>query len=130
VAQTGGGDFRSIAKALSAVPEGATIKVRPGLYRESLVLDKDVEIIGEGERAEIVLETTGAHCITMATDRAIVRNLTLRQRSQQSDEKGCVYIPQGTAAPRRLRPDFGFAQLHRDLQRRYSADHKALRYSR
>jgi len=77
------------------VPEGATIKVRPGLYRESLVLDKDVEIIGEGERAEIVLETTGAHCITMATDRAAVRNLTLRQRSQPSDEKGCVHIPQG-----------------------------------
>jgi F-box protein 11 len=95
VAQTGGGDFRSIAKALSAVPEGATIKVRPGLYRESLVLDKDVEIIGEGERAEIVLETTGAHCITMATDRAAVRNLTLRQRSQQSDGKSCVYVPQG-----------------------------------
>jgi len=95
VAQTGAADFRSIAEALVAVPEGAIIKVRPGIYRESLTLNKDVEIIGEGGHSGIVLETTGAHCITMATDRAIVRNLTLRQRSQQSDGKSCVYVPQG-----------------------------------
>ncbi len=95
VAQTGGGDFRSIAEALAAVPERSIIKVRPGRYRESLTLNKEVEIIGEGKRARIVIETRGAHCITMATDRAIVRNLTLRQRSQQSDGKSCVYVPQG-----------------------------------
>jgi hypothetical protein len=95
VAPTGTADFLSIAEALAAVPEGSIIRVRPGLYRESLTLNKEVGIVGEGERAEIVLETAGAHCITMATDRAIVRNLTLRQRSQQSDRKSCVHIPQG-----------------------------------
>lgn len=46
VAKLGAADFRTITEAIQKVPEGATIKVKPGLYRESVRLSKAVELIG------------------------------------------------------------------------------------
>lgn len=43
------GPFRSIGEAVRAAAEGAIIRVRPGIYREALVLDKAAEIVGEGQ---------------------------------------------------------------------------------
>ena len=42
----GHGDFRTISDALQAAPDGATIIVSPGTYREHFVVDKAVSIVG------------------------------------------------------------------------------------
>ncbi|HEY6494951.1 MAG TPA: right-handed parallel beta-helix repeat-containing protein [Trebonia sp.] len=47
VAAKGWGAERTIAAAVRAAPEGATISVTPGVYRENLVLDRPVSLIAE-----------------------------------------------------------------------------------
>jgi hypothetical protein len=97
VSVAGDGDFTSLALALSAAMPGARLRVRPGLYRESLVLDKMVEIIGEGARAEITLASANASCLLMQTDEASVRGLTIYQESGKTNEASffAVDIAQG-----------------------------------
>ncbi|NBT27821.1 MAG: hypothetical protein EBT09_15060, partial [Actinobacteria bacterium] len=77
--QSGSGDLRTIGEAIRAsVVPGTLLVVKPGIYREALVLDRDVEIVGEGDRALIVVEATDTDAITVTADRAVVRNLTVR----------------------------------------------------
>ena len=42
----------------AAVVPGTPIMVRQGTCREALVIDRVVEIVGEGDRARIVVEAT------------------------------------------------------------------------
>src|SRR6266508_4216061 len=42
------GDFTEISAAIAAAQPGDRILVRPGLYREGLVVDKPLEILGDG----------------------------------------------------------------------------------
>ncbi len=96
VAKIGPADYRTITDAIQNSPEGARILVRPGFYRESVTLDKAVEILGDGPVSDIVLESTDADCIMMQTDYAVVRSLTLRQRAGTvGNDYFAVNIPQG-----------------------------------
>jgi nitrous oxidase accessory protein NosD len=55
VAQDGSGDHTAIADAVEAAVDGDTIFVRPGTYAESVVIDKDITLAGEGDVADIVV---------------------------------------------------------------------------
>lgn len=93
VAPYGSADYRSISEALASVSAGSTIIVKPGQYHQSLVLNKPVEIIGDGSVEEIILVTEASACILMQTTNARVANLTLRTTSH--GENACVDIWQG-----------------------------------
>lgn len=96
VSKLGGGQYTTIKAAIKGAPEGARITVRPGIYNESVVIDKDVEIVGDGPITQIVIEAAGDNCISMETDTALVRGLTLRNRSTNKDDKFyAVSIKQG-----------------------------------
>jgi parallel beta-helix repeat protein len=87
------GDFLTITEAIAAANAGDRILVRPGLYQEGLVIDKPLEIIGDGEASEIVIQATGVTAVLFKTTMGRIANLTLRQ---MSDEKlYCVDIAQG-----------------------------------
>jgi F-box protein 11 len=75
VAAEGPADHRSISEALRAAAPGARVVVRPGVYREGLVLDRRVEVVAEGE---VVIESADSDCVVMRADEATVRGLTLR----------------------------------------------------
>jgi Right handed beta helix region len=98
VSATGEGDYASLSEALKAAAPGARLLVRPGLYREGLVLDRPVEIIGVGTPREIIIANANASCVLMQTDEAKVRGLTLREEagiSNGSQGFFAVDIPQG-----------------------------------
>lgn len=78
VAADGSGDYLSITEALNNAAANSRITVRSGVYVESLVLDKETEIIGDGAREEIIIQATDASCLTMRANIATVRNLTLQ----------------------------------------------------
>jgi hypothetical protein len=88
--------YSSITEALENVSPNAIIYVHPGVYRESLVLKKDVTIIGEGPAESIIIENLSAPCLVMETDYAKVVGLSLFGRAGQS-KKECftVDIAQG-----------------------------------
>ncbi|MBR0956901.1 right-handed parallel beta-helix repeat-containing protein [Bradyrhizobium japonicum] len=76
------GDHSSLAGALAAAESGYRILVRPGLYREAVIIDKAVEIIGDGEPGEVVIEAVGAHVIKFQANMGRAVNLTIRQAGE------------------------------------------------
>ena len=89
------GAYATIGEAIRAsVVPGSLITVKPGIYREALVIDRVVEIVGEGDRARIVVEATDTDALTVTADRAVVRNLTVRAVGSGATS-GAVRIQRG-----------------------------------
>ena len=59
VAQDGTGDVPSITDAVRMARDGDLVLVRPGTYRESVVVRRDIAIVGDGDRDAIVLDFHG-----------------------------------------------------------------------
>jgi tRNA A-37 threonylcarbamoyl transferase component Bud32 len=89
VCPDGGGHHTRIGDAVRAAPPGTRVLVRPGLYREELLLDKPLEVFGEGPPGGVIVEGTRAPCLRLGAAWAAVRGLTLRGR------RGAVEIPGG-----------------------------------
>lgn len=73
------GDFATISEAISKSAPGTRILVRPGLYTEGLILDKPLEIIGDGEPGEVIVQASDRNVLLFQTTMGRVTNLTLRQ---------------------------------------------------
>ncbi|HZS07309.1 MAG TPA: right-handed parallel beta-helix repeat-containing protein [Blastocatellia bacterium] len=98
VSASGDGDYKSLGEALKAAAPGSRLLVRPGLYREGVVINDPVEIIGDGRQEEIIIASAGASCFLMRADEATVRGLTLRQGAGSGpggEGFFAVDIPQG-----------------------------------
>ncbi len=64
VSPSGEGNTGVSVKLKSSRPNTRII-VHPGLYREVLIIDKHVEIIGEGPIDQIIVESSEGSCILM-----------------------------------------------------------------
>ena len=82
VSRNGQGHYFSLAVALRKAAPGTRIFLMPGIYRESVVVDKPIEIIGNGNPQDIVLESDLGPCLTFRTPHALVANLTLRCKAE------------------------------------------------
>jgi F-box protein 11 len=87
------GDHPTLTAALATAKPGDRILVRPGLYREGVVIDKPVEIIGDGELGEVVIEANQKDAILFRANMGRIANLTLRQAG--GGNWFCVDITQG-----------------------------------
>jgi F-box protein 11 len=84
----------SIGAAITAAQPGDRILVRPGLYQEGLVIDKPLELIGDGPVQDIEVHASGRNALLFRANIARVANLTLRQLNSE-DEWFAVDIAQG-----------------------------------
>jgi parallel beta-helix repeat protein len=75
----GRGDFTTVGSAIKAAKAGDRILVRPGLYEEGLVVEKPLEILGDGPVEEIEIRARGANALLFRASIGRVANLTLRQ---------------------------------------------------
>ncbi|HEX8637565.1 MAG TPA: pectinesterase family protein, partial [Pyrinomonadaceae bacterium] len=82
VSANGGGNFASINEALRNVPADSRLLIREGLYDESIVLDKNVEIVGDGAAENVIVRSRNQSCLSMQTEKATVRGLTLQGRGE------------------------------------------------
>ena len=87
------GDFLTVSDALAAAKPGDRIVVRPGFYREGIVIDKVVEIIGDGDRERITIEAANKDTVLFKAPAGRIANLTLRQAGGGLWD--CVDIRQG-----------------------------------
>ncbi len=78
----GRADFITISEAVATANPGDRILVRPGLYMESVTIDKPLEILGDGDVSEIELEGRGGSAIHFTTNMGRVAGLTIRQREE------------------------------------------------
>lgn len=86
VSADGRGAYRSIGEALASATDGDRILVRPGVYDEALVLDRRVEIAGDGPLGRIVVRSGSGSCVRIETEEATVRGLTLRSVAGLQDQ--------------------------------------------
>jgi F-box protein 11 len=97
VSAKGGGNYTTITEALRNVPANSRLLIREGLYQESVVLDKNVEIVGDGALENIIVRSRSQSCVSMQTEKAAVRGLTLQGRGKAYSEKFfAVDVPRGT----------------------------------
>jgi serine/threonine protein kinase len=90
VGQTGRARFRTIGAALEAASPGDRILIRPGLYSESLLLEKSVQLLGRGKPEEVIVQSDDGNCLLIRADAAVVRGLTLRGRT--GSKTACVAV--------------------------------------
>ncbi len=84
VSAKGDGEYTSLTEALKNAAPGARLLIRPGLYNEGVIVDKRIEIIGDGPVEDIIIRSVNSSCILMRADYAIVRGVTLRGRAGRS----------------------------------------------
>ena len=73
------GDHTTIAAAIEAARPGTIIAVDPGLYREGLVIDKPLEIVGQGAIDDVVIEIADANVVLFQATMGRIANVSLRQ---------------------------------------------------
>ena len=83
------GDFTTISLAIKAAAPGDRILVRPGLYTEPLVIDKPLEILGDGPVADIQVHVRDTHAVAF---RASIGNPTLRRNRINRNEHVAIAI--------------------------------------
>jgi Right handed beta helix region len=88
--------FTTIQEAIEAARPGESITVEPGTYHEAIVLDRHVEIIGDGPRDQIIIESAVAPCLRVETEVGTVRSVTFRCPAPSDGNAAAVDIAQGS----------------------------------
>lgn len=76
------GNYTTISEAIQKEDAGTRILVRPGNYREGLVVDKPLEIVGDGNPEDVIVEAKGCNVVQFQGSMGRVANLTLRQAGE------------------------------------------------
>jgi hypothetical protein len=77
------GDFTTVSEAIEKAAPGDRILVRPGFYTEPLVIDKPLEILGDGPAADIQSHVRDAHAVVFRANISRIANLTIQQAGGQ-----------------------------------------------
>lgn len=77
VSQKRGAHYNSINQAIRSAQPGARISVQPGVYRESLIVDKPIQIMGDGPVEKIIIESQDSPCLIIRAREGEVRGLSL-----------------------------------------------------
>lgn len=75
----GSGDYTSITAALRSVAPYSILELLPGVYKESIVIRKPVEIVGiSSESSAPTIQHTGL-CIDIRSDDVTIRDISVKQ---------------------------------------------------
>lgn len=78
VATKGWGSHRTITAALRAAANGSVISVGPGVYHESVLLDRDVSIVADREHGAVELVSPSGPALVSRAGEALVHGVTVR----------------------------------------------------
>lgn len=87
------GDFATISEAMAAATPGSRILVHSGVYDEGLVIDKPLEIMGDGNLGDVIVRADGKNTVLFKATRGKISNMMLRQNG--GGMWYCVDIVQG-----------------------------------
>ncbi|MDN5280302.1 MAG: eukaryotic-like serine/threonine-protein kinase [Clostridiales bacterium] len=73
------GSYRTITEAITAAPNGMTIRVQPGTYNENLILSRDIKLVGESA-SRCSINSNKTTTILMSGN-CSVQNLTITNSS-------------------------------------------------
>ncbi|MEH7544847.1 hypothetical protein [Neobacillus vireti] len=70
--------FKSIQAAIRVAELGAKIFIDPGIYQESIILDRDIELVGNGAPEDIIVQSHEVSCISIDTIAVKVSSITFQ----------------------------------------------------
>ena len=70
--------YPTITAAVQAAVSGDTILIQPGIYHESLVIDKAVSLIGTGTLTDVVIDVVDGPCLSLQAHGIHIEGLSLR----------------------------------------------------
>lgn len=76
-----GSNFTTIQEAIDAAESGSTILVTSGVYRESLVLNKTLRLLGADKYGTVIEGQGQASGVTVAADGIVINGFTVRNWS-------------------------------------------------
>lgn len=79
VDKSGGGDFTTISEAIENAVDGDRIIVRPGIYQENVLVDKNISIEGENRETTVIEASSDGHTVKLyKLTHCTISNLTIR----------------------------------------------------
>jgi nitrous oxidase accessory protein len=78
----GSADFHSIQDAVNNASSGDMIRVRSGTYKENVLIDKTVSLIGENPNNTIIDGNATLYTLLIAANSAVVKNFTIRNSGE------------------------------------------------
>jgi parallel beta-helix repeat protein len=96
VDQAGGGDATTIADALARARDGATIRIGPGTYAESLHIERPVSLLALEGASPVVAPESGS-CVLATSQSGTIAGLELRGAPASGDAPAspCVVLAGG-----------------------------------
>jgi parallel beta-helix repeat protein len=79
VDQMGRGDYPTITQAIDAAINGSKIIIRKGVYNEGIIIDKSLEIVGDGNLGDVVIRAKGAQTILFKAVNGVISNMMIEQ---------------------------------------------------
>ena len=76
--------YKTITDAVKGASPGNTIVVKPGVYRENIHIDKDINIISEGNRSNTVIETFQTAISINDRSKAFIKGFQIRHLGQEN----------------------------------------------
>lgn len=76
--RNGAGDHTTIADAINAAKPGERILIRKGVYEGGLIIDKPLEIVGDGQLGDVEVYAEDASAIVFTASHGRIANLAVR----------------------------------------------------
>ncbi|MGW1045350.1 right-handed parallel beta-helix repeat-containing protein [Streptomyces sp. NPDC002547] len=111
MADRGWGTYRSIMAAVRAAEHGAVIHVQPGVYRESLTLDRDITVTAEKGPGTVRITTSHGPIVSVNAGAPVLREVEIEGAS---DRGPAVLIGSGHAVLEHCQVSRGRIEILRD----------------
>ena len=89
--------FSKIQDAINAVPENGVINVYSGIYNESIIINKTINLVGENKYSTIIDGSDSEIVVTVRSNSSLIRNFTIRHNisTQKTQNLTGIYLPSG-----------------------------------
>jgi len=95
VAADGSGQFRTISEGIAAAGREGVVSVRPGVYKENLIINDDIAVEGDGDKRKVIIEAAGDQpAISVTQGQFKLSGVSVRAKQNQST---CIQIFGGTS---------------------------------
>ena len=87
--------FDKIQEAVNAVPENGVVNVNSGIYYETIVINKTINLIGEDKYTTIIDGVNSEIVLTIKSNSSSIKNFTIQHNSsaQKIQNQTGIYIP-------------------------------------
>ncbi|MBI4748551.1 MAG: SUMF1/EgtB/PvdO family nonheme iron enzyme [Acidobacteria bacterium] len=92
VSKTGIGHYTTIGEAVAQAFPEAVIRIFPGVYEETVMINKPLKLVGEGEVHSIIIQGHNNPGLVVQSARVHIRGLTLRTTNTEGSSREAILI--------------------------------------